>query len=79
MSYHVWHPVSKQSMHLQESALTLLKKRYSEPEWDKVMISYWDSLPQRGELLTKETFPAAKLGLLQDASMVMNRHPRSPQ
>lgn len=65
----------KQTVLLQESALALLKKRFSEPEWDKVMATYWDSLPQRGEIITKETFPPGKLGLLQDPSMVTTRLP----
>lgn len=65
----------KHSMLLQESALVLLKKKYSDPDWDNVMKTYWDSLPQRGEVITKETFPPGKLGLLQDPSMVTT-HPQ---
>lgn len=34
------------------------------------MGTYWESLPQRGSIITKETFPPTKLGLLQDPSMV---------
>ncbi|CAL8465237.1 g4772 [Coccomyxa elongata] len=62
-------PLGEWNKSSEENALVLLKKRFKEPEWDKVMQTYWDSLPQRDEIITKETFPPAKLGLLQDPSM----------
>ncbi len=55
---------------MQENALVLLQKRFRNPEWDKVMGTYWESLPQRGSVITKETFPPTKLGVLQDPAMV---------
>ncbi|BDA50257.1 hypothetical protein COCOBI_15-3860 [Coccomyxa sp. Obi] len=62
-------PLAEWNKSTEENTLVLLKKRFNEPEWDKVMEPYWGSLPQRGEVITKELFPPAKLGLLQDPSM----------
>lgn len=55
----------------QENALVLLKRKASDKRWDQAMRPYWESLPQPGELMTKETFPLAALSLLQDDSMVL--------
>ena len=60
---------------MQESALWLLKKRAMDKAWDNFMGPYWDSLPEQGTLNTKETYPDAILGLLQDDSMVHHDHP----
>ncbi len=38
-------------------------------EWNESMLPYWESLPRVGASLTKQTYPAEPLDLLQDRTL----------
>jgi hypothetical protein len=44
----------------------LLRLQKQNPAWNESMLPYWESLPLLGTSLTKQTYPAEPLDLLQD-------------
>ena len=46
--------------------MKLLSLQKENPAWNESMLPYWESLPQLGTSLTKQTYPAESLDLLQD-------------
>jgi len=51
---------------LQENTITLFRIQKQNPAWNRSLEPYWDSLPPVGASLTKQTYPAEQLDLLQD-------------
>ncbi len=50
----------------QENTVKLFRLKKENPAWNESMLPYWESLPQAGTSMTKQTYPAEPLDLLQD-------------
>ncbi|CAL8467098.1 g6634 [Coccomyxa elongata] len=53
----------------EENAIKLLRLQMQNQKWNQSMLPYWESLPRVGASLTKQTYPAEPLDLLQDRTL----------